>query len=520
MPLTIYNKHINKISGPVSLQVLRPNKTKFDEYKKNGMTLPIYILFGDVHNSTKNMCEICECKDGSSSCCYKVYDPNFMRLIDKVVSPGHSVDLYTEQWEHHLTENENLSKYKGLGPLHYMSEPYAVCYNRKLKKTEQYTKGCPTKGLKWHSADVRKARYSKKEKETFEMFCTYLALCDPSYEFLYSIEIRNIQKTFNNIISIFSKEQIKKYCDVINNLINEKPAMRLLSPQESVIVKQISKFPAETQDIWLKRVDKYIYTNVFNISVNRKKIWQKVLQKIDEYVPATENNQYTSYFDKYFSERENKSSTSHTLSDLELLYNEVQVFKLCTALVDCYFICRSIKSVKNDPSVLAISYLGDFHIQDISKFLVDELEYEMVFKHSTGIDNMVNPTLLQGKNVSRCIEIIPDINIDNMLKEYGYKIPDTGPTVPLPFDAPQTSYNIYDTAKPTSPRSPNGSQLNKKTGDCKKSSDKRSSSTSPRSPKGSRNNKKTSNRSSSRKPRCPKGERRNKLTGVCEPYKK
>jgi hypothetical protein len=101
MPLTIYNKQINKISGPVAIRILKPNKTKFENYKKIGMTLPFYILFGDIHGSFTNMCEVCECKPGSSTCCYKVYDPNFMRLIDKVISPGYSVDFYAEGWHFH-----------------------------------------------------------------------------------------------------------------------------------------------------------------------------------------------------------------------------------------------------------------------------------------------------------------------------------------------------------------------------------------------------------------------------------
>ena len=87
MPLTIYNKQIDKISGPISIGIFKPNKTKFENYKKLGITLPIYILFGDKHRSFANMCELCECNLGSSNCCYKIYDPNFMRLIDKLVSP-------------------------------------------------------------------------------------------------------------------------------------------------------------------------------------------------------------------------------------------------------------------------------------------------------------------------------------------------------------------------------------------------------------------------------------------------
>ena len=501
MPLTIYNKKINKISGPVSMRILTPNKTKFNNYKKIGMKLPIYILFGDNHLSSKNMCEICECKDGSSSCCYKIYDPNFMRLIDKVVSPGYSVDFYVEDWGHQETENVDLTKYNGttsLSPLHLVTTPYGVCYNRKLRETKQYRKGCPTKGLRWHSADVRKLY--DINKYTFELFCNFIILEHPVEEerkYLSGIKKRSarieyIKKVFDLMISIFSKQQIKKYSDVINNLItNKKPAMGLLSPHESLIVKQISKFPIEAQDDWIKRVDKYIHTTI-NKSSPKKEELQKILEIINEYVSATENN----------------SNTTLILSDLELAYKKGKFYdiNIDNDLLDCYFICRSIKPVKGDPSVLTISYFGDQHCCNISKFLVDDFEYDMVFEHAADVD-YDDPDIsyidlaLQLENIQRCIKITPNINIDQMLKKYGYNIPNTGHPDILPFDTPQVSYDMYD--KKSLPRCKNDSHRKKITGNCE-----------PYIKKSSKHSLKKS------LSRCPNGSRRNKITGNCEPYKK
>jgi len=268
MPLTIYNKQINKISGPAALRILRPDKTKFDYYKKIGMNLPVYILFGDVHGSFENMCEVCECKDGLSSCCYKVYDPNFMRLIDKIVSPGHSVDFYMEGWGSHLKDDEYKLDLQELqttfpGPLPMLREAYTTCYNRNLRETTKYLDGCPTKRIRWHSVDIRQTydpyydltyyedrKYTSHYKEkhnkyTFELFCTVLIMNLPHDELLMLLYLNDINDQINQVKKVFrfinrhyTKEQVFKYCNVLDKIIDgDRNALISLEPNESLIIK-------------------------------------------------------------------------------------------------------------------------------------------------------------------------------------------------------------------------------------------------------------------------------------------
>ena len=63
MPLVIDGNRINKISGPVSMSILTPKKSELFP------NLPVYMLFGDVHNDRKNMC-----KETKSKGVYNVYD--------------------------------------------------------------------------------------------------------------------------------------------------------------------------------------------------------------------------------------------------------------------------------------------------------------------------------------------------------------------------------------------------------------------------------------------------------------
>jgi hypothetical protein len=443
MPLTIYNKQINKISGPVAIRILKPNKQKFENYKKIGITLPVYIFFGDIHGSFENMCEVCECKPGSSNCCYKVYDPNFMRLIDKLVSPGYGVDFYSEGWHFHNLDYNMLEDLDG--PLPMVRDAYTICYNRKLKGTQTYEDGCPTKDLRWHSADVRQLyqesledeesikKYGKTNKYTFEAFCHFLQLSlpqDTSF-ILYSLtdkseKIEQISKVFYFINKHYSSEQILKYCDVIDNLIdNETPAMGLLKPNESLIMKQISKFPIEAQADWTNKIDNYL-SITFNearregTSVPDKRKLHKLLSLIRSYII---NDQ---------------PSNPKNFSNMIKVYDSTvfDFFTFETRLLDCYFMSRSIKPISGDPSILGITYFGDFHNKNISKFLINQLEYKMVLEQTND-------------NEKKCIDITSDINIDKILQEYGYTIPNTGLPEYLPIDAPQISYKRFNQPTPS-----------------------------------------------------------------------
>jgi len=445
MPLTIYNKQINKISGPVAIRILKPNKTKFENYKKIGMTLPIYILFGDAHGSFANMCEVCECKPGSSNCCYKVYDPNFMRLIDKVISPGYSVDFYAEGWHFHNLDYNMLEDLDG--PLPMVREAYTICYNRKLRGTQKYTDGCPTKQLKWHSVDVRQLyqesleekeaimKYGKTNKYTFEAFCHFLQMSlpqDTPYILVLltdkSEKISQITKVFDFMNKHYSSEQILKYCDVIDNLIDgTTPAMGLLKPNESLIMKQISKFPIEAQADWTSRIDSYL-----GVTFNKAR-------REDAPVPDKHRLHKLISLIRSYIKNDQRSNSKFFSTMIKVYENTIfDYFNFETRLLDCYFMSRSIKPTLGGSSVLGITYFGDFHNKNISNFLINDFEYEIVLEQKEHKDK-------------RCLDITSDINIDKILQEYGYTIPDTGLPEYLPIDVPQKSYERFNkpTPKPT-----------------------------------------------------------------------
>jgi hypothetical protein len=66
MPLQLGSKRIDNISGPISFDLLKPPLSLYREYKQMNTNAPIFMLFGDVHNSTSGMCQNCSCKKSGS----------------------------------------------------------------------------------------------------------------------------------------------------------------------------------------------------------------------------------------------------------------------------------------------------------------------------------------------------------------------------------------------------------------------------------------------------------------------
>ena len=55
MPLIVNGTAVNKISGPVAMYILTPKANKL--LKNLFHNLPVYILFGDLHESNENLCK-------------------------------------------------------------------------------------------------------------------------------------------------------------------------------------------------------------------------------------------------------------------------------------------------------------------------------------------------------------------------------------------------------------------------------------------------------------------------------
>ena len=85
--LELPNQIIQKINGPVSMYYLKPKKNIWDKYKKEGVELPLLLLWGDIHQYRTGMCENCSCNidnESKNNCCVALHDDRFLKELDKL----------------------------------------------------------------------------------------------------------------------------------------------------------------------------------------------------------------------------------------------------------------------------------------------------------------------------------------------------------------------------------------------------------------------------------------------------
>ena len=136
MPLIINDKRIDKLSGPVTFSLIKPKKRVFDALKKEGVRLPIIMLFGDIHFSADYQCESCTCSHINRSCCMPVYSNEFLKIIDSLATKEHPVDFSIESFvtgerreklKKELELNKYNDKYNNLIPMNMLIQRIMGC---------------------------------------------------------------------------------------------------------------------------------------------------------------------------------------------------------------------------------------------------------------------------------------------------------------------------------------------------------------------------------------------------------
>jgi len=148
MPLIVNGEEVNKISGPVSMYILTPKKSELFP------NLPLYMLFGDLHGSTVNMCQ-----EDESKGVYKIYDIEFLGLLSKLGSVEEPIDFYVEGGDFHNFRDDapKIDEY----PMERLWDLYKECYRNPtnpLVPLAQYphTTDCSKiANIRWHSGDAR-----------------------------------------------------------------------------------------------------------------------------------------------------------------------------------------------------------------------------------------------------------------------------------------------------------------------------------------------------------------------------
>jgi hypothetical protein len=147
--LQLPNMTVSRISGPVTLYYLKPSSAAYATFHKEGMDLPLLLLFGDQHRSDSGMCEECTCED--DNCCKLIYDKEFIKEFDKIAQ-NTPVDFYTESSR---SKETYVKKGKNILFKDFINNTVKDCHRVSLRTTAEYTQKCPTKFIRWHYGDLR-----------------------------------------------------------------------------------------------------------------------------------------------------------------------------------------------------------------------------------------------------------------------------------------------------------------------------------------------------------------------------
>ena len=354
MPLIINDKSIEKISGPVSMYLIVPDLTVLNDS-------PMFMLFGDELNSSKNMCV-----EDKSEETYKIYDMEFLKLINKLGTDNEPVDFFLEG---PIGETIKENGY----PMEMLWNNYIKCNKKKCDNIEN---------VNWKSS------YPKN----------FLAKCT-IYNLLlrlqrnYASQGEKIYDTFHRTLIDTTEKYIDDDClsklknsDIDNHLIEFDQNIKFPTPVETKIFHEYFK------NYW-----KYVLRTFFE-----NKMYD--IKKIETY-----HNNLTGFILKY---SENKKINEENAKYLFENHNDIYSYILYeqakqSVILDIYTILKSLKRYNSKDyniPILNIFYLTNDHVKNIKYFLTKILSgYKPVYSFPSS-----------SSTISRCINITDNINLSNI----------------------------------------------------------------------------------------------------------
>ena len=411
MPLIVNKKEIHNISGPVSMYILKPKPNQ--QMFKN---LPMYILFGDIHNNNDNLCDQ-KIDIGKT---YNIYDIEFLSLFSKLSTPEEPIDFYTESQDLH---NYNIYEpFDTIYPMDYISSLYSQCYSKRKLVTYEYDeqKCKEIENVRWHSADARQFSF---HHQPLVVGCNYSAIARAVNHALNENDPKSIPELKNTIEEVI-KNQIDTFgSECLSMLSKNNPFLQeyknILKKEmsSSVIGKQIREFKKSNIETYKYLIDcmntyiDYQYNIYFDDMINQDgKLWlyqthSRLMNIIKNILDPSVNKitaglAYEKIF-QFFNE------------DLMTYYVREIVSKE-SVILDLYSFFRSLKYTKNilptkkDPlPIINIFYLGNLHVKNMVHLLTNITGmYDFVYTHPH----------LEEKDI-RCIKIIKEIDLDNTIMD-------------------------------------------------------------------------------------------------------
>jgi hypothetical protein len=445
MPLILNNKKIDRISGPVSCYILIPKTEFVSSMEKIGLNAPAFILFGDRHESSEFRCSNCSCASEMSdtkSCCFRAFDPKFLKLLDDIATPTLPIDFYVETFFHLVDPSRDIHsekrpcselyptiKWPDCNPYYadqlipMLRDGMQSCYVRDKKVSSKYNwDPCPTNNIRWQSSDLRQTFFQKPW------------VFEGMYSWFFQPLMDNIVKNmFNNPWYLdhwfhsFAKRDVP-----ISTLIEFLEAYKYyfqndwikffellfdtssLVNQHSLIAKQLRKYTDKTFLIQMKQWFIGYLATFYTYDAEGKMITNYsplVLKLIETCIDGFKE------INKSTTRNQRKEAFLNFKNNLVLLGNgdfyyfyERRKFPIYTAkFLDLYMLARAFKKPTNGQNpALVFTAFGAAHALFLKNFFMEVMQqYNLLFEQlSTPI---LNPKLIQP---DRCISFPKDVDIN------------------------------------------------------------------------------------------------------------
>ena len=441
--LQLPNQIIQKINGPVSMYYLKPKKNIWNTYKKEGLELPLLLLWGDIHQYRTGMCENCSCNidnESKNNCCVALHDDRFLKELDELakITP---IDFYTEF-------SKDMISYVGHhGDIlfgDFIKKTTIDCYDVALRSKNYYTQHCPTQNVRWHYVDSRFMknviegyilspiykwinfqinRLSENPSSSFpstlgdvlyqygdyEPYNSY----DPDNFFSYSLPIN---KTLISLLCDSDNIETFTY-SFIDQVIDALAVYR--SKRKSAILKQLDRI------YFLKLRDIDVWKDGMISNLLQMPIYRDTFQTFQNFPKETHTAIKEFILSNMTYEILNSTSSNGKESPYFKLIPALQAFNKViliaqTKIMDLYFVGRLLKSPENNiTGTLALGFFGDYHTRSIVDLLSQPIfGYDVTTIQSTDLVEYNDP------RINRCVTIqIPIPLVQDVMAHHQRRFP-------------------------------------------------------------------------------------------------
>jgi hypothetical protein len=302
--------------------------------------------------------------------------------------------------------------YRQKYPMKMLWNLYSECYKniRSQKKIAQYpyeTDCNKISNIRWQSGDPRFFRNHEKYEKLL-LQCNMRNFLD-----LFKTQDDLNPNTFVTNLNLFIRENSRGNCiqKLLNSTVSFQDVRQEIFSEEGLIYKQLKKFSALQRDTMIDYIKTYF---LYCEKIYNQEVDDPLITNIHtELINIISNLQFNLH-----PENVDKSSLEYLKDNWEFvqLYRDFLSMYKYSIVPDIYTLCRSFKYLnsKEDIPIMNILYFGNAHTNNVVHFLtkITKLYDKVEIKYLEQYDYK-NPA----SNISRCVEIKNDIDLDKILND-------------------------------------------------------------------------------------------------------